>query len=468
MIPALLFALLATADPCVQASPLPPDLASAQAYREVGDAHLAAGEDALAAFAYREALRRTPDPAGKSALTRSLEEACHPGPSAFERGQSKLAAGDLAGAAALFETARETTQEPAAALMEGVVLFQLGREVEARPLFEEAALDPAVEGSARFFLGLIALHRGDRDRARAFFDAARADPSLAQDALTLSELTRADGRLQLSLVAESRFDSNPSLLPAAAVQAGRADVGAQLLGLLLARPFGDSGPYARLSAVGALQASHEELDLAGGSAAAGWRQGAGSTFALGEYAFAGNTLDGAPYLLSHTLLAQGQLALGPWLLGASGHVQSRAFQPADAAPYSGWLERARGYAGRRLGERAVLLVGYRFTRDAVRLPELSYVEHAPWAELRFAFSPRVRLVVEADWAVRLYDGEDPLLGLTRSDHLLEGGLGAELDLTPRFTARLAASGTHQGSDAAAFDYDAVTVSLGLQYTAGFF
>lgn len=465
MIPALLLSLLAAADPCTQAPPLPPDPVAAQAYREVGDLHRANGELSLAMVAYRDALRRAPDDA---ALKEALEALCHPGPTPFEKAQALLARGDRKGALPLLEEARRGEDGEAAALLEGIALYELGEEAQARPLFEAAAQAPALEKSARLFLGLIALHQGERHAALDDFDAAGADPSLAEAAQRLRALTRADGKLQLSLLAESVADSNPALLPTAAVKAGSPDLGGEAVGLLLARPLGASGPYARLSGTASLQAEHSEFNLAGGAGALGWRQGRGDAFARGEYAFAGDALAGEPFVWTHTLLAQGQLAFSGWLVGGSYQAQRRDFQTAASRPYTGWLQQANGYLGKRLGSRVLALLGYRLGRDQVAEPSLSYVEHAPFAELRLFLGERLRLRLGGDWALRLYDAGDADLGLHRTDHALWGRVSAELDLTDALTARLTVAGTHQLSTAADFRYDAATASLGLQYTAGFF
>lgn len=464
MISALLLALLASTDPCAPASPLPPDAATAQVYREIGDGHRQAGELHLAAIAYREALRRAPQDA---ALQRSLEAVCRPSPSAFEQGQAKLQRGDLLGAVPLLEQARREG-DASATLLEGIALFQLGREAQAQPLLAEAAGDPSLRNSAEFFLGLIALHQGDRTRAVALFDSARGDPALTNDALELRNLAQSEGRLHVSLLAQSLYDTNPTLLPTAAVQGGKGDVGFSLAGLLLYQPWGPSGPYARLSTVGTAQVSYSDFNFASGAGSLGWRTGKGGAFALGEYTFSYAALGQSPYLVAHQLFTQGQVAPGRWLLGATYSAQSRSFQTANAQPYSGWLQRAHGYVGYRFGDALLAFTGYRVTRDSVTLPELSYLEHAPWAELRLFLSPRARLVASGDYAWRGYDALDPQLAILRSDRVLEGSAAAELDLDDHFTVRFTAGGSHQRSNVPDFNFDAVTLGLGLQYTAGFF
>ena len=73
MIAPLLALALAAVDPCAPVQPVPPDPATAQAYREVADAELAAGSRDSAAAAYRDALARDPsDEASRAALQRPL------------------------------------------------------------------------------------------------------------------------------------------------------------------------------------------------------------------------------------------------------------------------------------------------------------------------------------------------------------------------------------------------------------
>jgi tetratricopeptide (TPR) repeat protein len=120
---------------------------------------------------------------------------------------------DWRGAAAAFQAARKGDAGPSAALLEGICRHELGEEDEAAALLREAAAYPPHREEAQLYLGLVALRTGSSSEAAALFESASANPALEHAAADLARLARRDGRLVLSVFAESGWDSNVNLAP---------------------------------------------------------------------------------------------------------------------------------------------------------------------------------------------------------------------------------------------------------------
>ncbi len=211
--PALVSLLLTAVDPC-EAVPvdLPPDRATAAAYREVALAEEAADDAQAASIAYREALRR--DPADETSRA-GLASLCgrRAAGRRFDEGVERMRAGDWAAAAAAFAEARAGRADANAALLEGVARLELGEDARATAALAVAAEDPRLRDAARFHQGLLALRAGSATRAvEAFEDAARGGGrSLATLASQLARQARQAGRLLLVASADVARDSNPGL-----------------------------------------------------------------------------------------------------------------------------------------------------------------------------------------------------------------------------------------------------------------
>ncbi len=464
----LLLALaLAAGDPCAPVGPAAgaPDEAAARAYREVADAERRAGATETAALAYREALARDPgDQASRSALDALCRD--RSGAPSFGRGLHAMEAGDLRAAARSFEEARAAGAGAPATLLEGVCLYELGDDAEARQRLTEAREDPAHRETADLYLGLIALREGDGDAAARALDAAGQDPQLAALAAPLSRLARRTGRLVLAAMAASGWDSNAQLAPSGTPidtsNDGQLDVAASAL----YRPLGESGPY--ISGRGLLhqQFRFGDLDAWGLGGAAGWQLGRGRRALWAEYGYEYRTLGGSPFLSGHGLRAGGWAPAGPFTLSASYFLRFESYRGTLYQPFSGAFQNGEVSASALLSPGARLFLGYRLSRDGVDLPQLSFVEHGPRATLRLEVSPRARLLVDGALSWRLYDAVDPQLGLTRADTYLDGAVGLEWELTAHTFLRASVEARQAWSNAAAFTYFRLAPTLGLGWVAG--
>lgn len=463
----LLAAALLATEPCAP-PPAPagaPDPAAGEAYRKVGDDERAAGAVETATIAYREALARDP---GDAAARAALEALCQARDveTPFQRGMARLDAGDLRGAVDAFREARARGPDASASLVEGVALYELGDDAEARARFAEAREDPAHREAADLYLGLVALREGEGAEAARRLDGAAASPEYAFIAAGLRPLAGRTGRLVLALAADTSWDSNAQLAPTGTPVGTSSDGAGGLSASALLRPLGESGPYLR--AAGALhqQLRFGDLDQAGLSGALGWQLGRGARALLAEYAYEDRTLGGAQFLGAHRLLAAGFVPAGPLTLAASYLVRFESYQGAIYQPFSGTLQRAEVSLAAPLGRAARALVAYRLARGAAEVAELSFVEHGPRVELRLEAAPRLRVELQAgvDW--RPYDAFDAALGVTRSDTSLDGAAGVEWDLADRVVLRASLEARRSWSSAPGLNYVRVVPALGIVFVTG--
>ncbi len=463
MIAPLLALALAAVDPCAPVQPVPPDPVTAQAYREVADAELAAGSRDSAAAAYRDALARDPsDEASRAALQRLC--AAH-GPDPFQDGLRRMDAEDLPGAARAFEAAFAADGNASAALLGGIARYELGDDEAAERLLRAAERDPAHREEARFYLGLLALREGDGARASSLLEGAATNPALASPALDLARLARRDGRLIFSLVAESGWDSNVNLGPGGPEgPAAQSDGTAALSASILWRPSGARGPYLRAAGLLHNLAQLDAYDLGGVEAAAGWQLRAGRHGAAAEYEYAHRTLGGDDYLGAHRLLASGWLRRGRAVAAGSYAVRFESFA-GGWSPFSGVLHRAEARATLDATSRLRLGLAYAGGRDDARESVLSYWEHGPRAEVRLLLG-RARLGVDLGLTLRAYDVFDEALGARRRDTYLDGAAFVEVDLADRWTARAGIIGRNARSNVDALAYDKLAPSVAIGYTLG--
>lgn len=464
MIGSLVLALtVAAGDPCAPVSAGPDDPAAAAEYRAVGDAELSLGRRDTAEAAYRAAAARDPaDAASRAALARlCAESASHE--DLFEKGVRRMDDGDLRGAVAAFRDARAAGPDPSAALLEGICHYELGEDAEAEALLAQAERAPAHREEAAFYRGLVALRAGDGSGAVRLFESAASNPALERLARDLARSAREEGRVVMSFVIESGWDSNVNLAPSGDALVARDSDGAVAIGAGLTwRPGRATGPYLR--ATGSL---HEQLtlgayDFGAVDGAGGWQLRHGRWWGLGEYGYGYRTLGGEPFVGAHRLLASGGTTRGRVGLSATvlGRVESYR---GPWSGFSGTLGRAEVRASVALGAAARVALAYGGGRDDTDDDVLSYVDHGPTVELRVLLSRRTRLTFEAGATFRRYDELDVAFGARRDDVLLDGLVAGELELARGWTARLGLLGRQSFSNVAAFDYAKVVPSLGLSY-----
>ncbi len=467
---ALLLALAVQAPPGSCDPPPPaarPDPATADAYREVGDGERAAGSRDTAVAAYRRALAL--DPSNRAARA-GLGAACRTADrdsDHFREGLRLMESGDRRGAVAAFETARTIRPDSSAAYLEGICLYELGDDSAAVPLLREAERDPAHQEGASFFLGLVALRAGEGERAASLFEFAAADPRFASAGADLLRLARRQGRLTLSVLAESGYDTNVLLLPSGRQASGRpGDASAATTVAALARPLGASGPYARAALSYQDQMRLDAYDLLGASGGAGWLVERDGNHLFAEYAYEYTGLGGAPYLSAHRLFAGGRVALGRAALGLTWFGRFESFPQASDAPFSGFRQLAEGEAALRLAPRSSIAIFYRYGRDDARDHALSWQEHGPRAAARIQPWTHVWLVAEAGYHWRAYLGVDPYLGAVRSDTYLDGAVRGEVDLWDRWTLQLSLAAQRAWSNIPDFSYVKIFPTFGIAYTIG--
>ena len=245
MIAPLLALALAAVDPCAPVQPVPPDPVTAQAYREVADAELAA-DHATAPRRRTEtrsrAIPRTRPPAPRCSGSAPRTALIHsrtgsgvwtrrtsPAPRARSRPRSpRTGTPRRRSSAASRATSSATTRRRSGSC--------------ARP-----SENPAHREEARFYLGLLAPARRRRRAGVVAPRGRRHEPRAREPrARFLARLARRDGRLILSLVAESGWDSNVNLGPGGPEgPAAQSDGTAALSASILWRPSGARGPYLR-------------------------------------------------------------------------------------------------------------------------------------------------------------------------------------------------------------------------------
>jgi tetratricopeptide (TPR) repeat protein len=459
----LLALTLAAVDPCAPVEPVAPDPAAARVYRDVGEAELAAGARDSAAAAYREALARDPSDATSRDALRKL--CTVPGPDPYQDGLRRLDAEDLPGAARAFEAAYAADGSTSAALLGGIARYELGEDAQSERLLRLAERDPAHREEARFYLGLLALRAGDGERAVSLLEGAATNPALASPASDLARLASRDGRVILSLLAESGWDSNVNLGPGGPLgPAAQSDGMSGLSASILWRPTGTRGPYLRAGGLLHNLTQLDAYDLTGAEAAAGWQLRAGRQGATAEYEYAHRTLGGDDYLGTHRLLASAWLRRGRALATASYAMRFEDFA-GDWSPFSGVLHRAEARAAFDATPRLRLGLAYAAARDATREPVLSYWEHGPRAEGRLLLG-RTRLGVDLGVTLRAYDAYDAALGARRSDTYLDGAAFVEVDVAARWTARAGVVGRRAVSNVDALAYDKLAPSVAIGYTLG--
>ena len=466
MIGAIVLLMLGAADPCAPVKALAKaDPEAAAAYRQVGDAERARGARDTAIVAYRSAAERDP---GDEASRRALAQLCSPvtvvpGENGFQQGLRLMDAGDLRGAVASFRQARTSEPNPSTALLEAVCLYQLHEDREAEPLLREAESAPVHRDAARFYRGLIALRSGDAREASALLDAAATNPGFGPLASDLARMARRDGRLVLSFLAESGWDSNVALLPNGSPQSA-SDGGATLSAMGLFRPIGDDGPYLRAVGQYHWQAQLGSYDFGAVAGAVGWHLAGADRGLIGEYGYDYQALGGSNFLSAHRFLASGYFSPGALTFSATYFARFESYYSVWS-PFSGTVHRVEGRAAVALGA-ARLGLTYRLARDVTDRSDLSWLEHGPRADLRVAVSRRARLGLDAGLSFRAYDSPAAAALASRSDTYLDGAALFEYDLANRWTVRASLEVRDALSNAPAFAYARFVPTVGLAYVLG--
>jgi Flp pilus assembly protein TadD len=454
------------ADPCAPVPALAPDLAAAREYRAVGDAELSRGARRTAAAAYRAAAARDPgDGVSRAALARLCAE--RPLADPFAEGVAAMEAGDSRAALQAFRAARGAAPpSPSSALLEGICHYDLGEDAEAEALLRIAETAPAHRDAARLHLGLLRLRAGDGGGAAALFDAAGNGPGLSRVAGDLARLARREGRLVLSVLAESGWDSNVTLAPSEAVPGPEGDGAYGVTAAALWRPRGPSGPYLRGSAGLTEQLSLGAYDFGAFDAAAGWQARLRSLTLLAEYDLGARTLGDDPFLTAQRLLASAILVRRGSSLSATYSARFEDYARAYR-DYSGVLHRGELRLSFPIARALRGAVSYGAARDLARAADLSYLEHGPRAELRLAVGRSLRLGVEVAASFRRHDEASAAGAPVRADELYDAAALAELDLGAHLTLRAGIQGRVARSSLDAFAYDKVVPSLGLLWMAGY-
>lgn len=392
----------------------------------------------------------------------------HAGPEEpFERGLRLMRAGDRRAAAAAFAEARGDGGG-AAALLEGICLYELGEDSRADASLAVAERSAEHREAAEFYRGLVALRAGRSDDAARLLERASTDPELGQTALGLARLARRGGRLGLSIFAESGWDSNVDLTPdASRVRSGTGDADTGITAVGRFSPLGESGPFLRATAQLREQARYDVLDLRGGGVAAGWQAGRGARYLLAEGGYDRQDLGGAPYLTAPRALGAARVPLSTETsLGATYLARWESFHTEIAAPYGGLRQLGEVDLTLLLGGRGSATLAWRGVRDGAREPALASFEQGPRVGLRLELGPRARAGLDASLAWRTYDALDPGLRAVRADTALAAGATLELDLADRWSLRLGVAGRKELSNVPELSWTKLAPSLGIAYTVG--
>ena len=462
------FLLAAAAGMCEPPRPAAAaDPETAAAYLEVGDAELQAGALDTAAVAYSEALRLDP---GSERARGAYHSAClaqHRDQLLVE-GRRLLDAGDRAAAIAILEELRAGRGDAAAALLEGIALYEDGSDEAARLPLAEAAQSEATAARAQYFLGLIELRDGSGVEAARLFDrvAAAEGGSLVERAEVLRETALRSGRAVVSVLAESGYDSNVAYAPDVRPATGDGGAGGGLFGQL--RPFGLSGPYLRANAFvrQQFQARDRNLGVFGGQA--GWRLGRGETYAFGDYGYELTTLGGSPYLSAHRFRAGARWQrFGRWAVAGVYALRLGAYQTPDSSDFSGVLHSLSPEISYRFPLGSSITAGYDVLRDSAQLAETSFWEQGPRAGFSLVVLPRLRASLEAGLRFRSHDGPAPGALAARTDQVRYASATAEQDFG-RLTLRLALGARTSSSSDPGASWSRFTATLGVSYTLGLF
>lgn len=441
----LVAALLAEPGLCGPVTPLAtPDPAAAALYVEVAEAEQAAGDTETALTAWREVLRRDPRNARARAALKTLCQG---------------------------DTASEAAEAAAAALLSGLSLFERGEDAAAAAAFREALEEPELVDTASFFLGVLALREGRASEAGMYFDAAAAssDEALARRAGELRLQAAREGRVALTVRLGSEYDSNVDLAPdGTRRQAGSADGVRMGLAELRLRPWGQQGPYARVSGHYRGHLMFQEFDLAGAGGALGWAHVGPVLQLSAEYGLDSLALGGAPYLLAHRLQGAVRAPLGPVVVEGSAAVRREDFLESAYTGYSGWRSTARLDVEWSPTESLTVSAGW--SGGLLRTYDLAlgFLEHGPRAGLRLSPRPGLRVLGELGYSLRGYQHFDNPLGARREDGSLDAGAVLEWDVARSWSVQASVGWRGASSNIPELAYGRFTGGLALVWSRGLY
>ncbi|AKI99394.1 hypothetical protein ATI61_109403 [Archangium gephyra] len=441
----LVAALLAEPGLCGPVTPLaPPDPAAAAPYVEVAEAEQAAGDTETALVAWREVLRRDPRNARARAALKTL---CR---------------GDLAG---------EEAEAAAASLLSGLSLFERGEDAAAAVAFREALTEPELVDTASFFLGVLALREGRADEAGTFLDAAAtsSDEGLARRAGELRQRAAREGRVSFSGRLGGEYDSNVDLAPdGTRLQGGNADGVSTALAELSVRPWGQRGPYARVSGNYRGHLRFPGFDLAGAGGALGWAHLGPALQGTVEYGLDYLALGGAPYLLAHRLRGAARVPVGPVVLEGSAAVRREDFLVTAFEGYSGWRGTARLDAEWSLTQSLTVSAGWYGGLLRTYDLALGFLEHGPRAGLSLELGPGLRMLGELGYSLRGYQNFDNPLGARREDGYLDASAVLEWDVARHWSVQASVGWRGASSNVPELAYGRFTGGLALVWSRGLF
>ncbi|HEX5753056.1 MAG TPA: tetratricopeptide repeat protein [Archangium sp.] len=441
----LVAALLAEPGLCGPVTPLsPPDPAAAAPYVEVAEAEQAAGDTETALVAWREVLRRDPRNARARAALKTL---CR---------------GDWA---------EEQAEAAAASLLSGLSHFERGEDAAAAAAFHEALAEPELVDTASFFLGVLALREGRTDEAGTFFDAAATSPDegLARRAGELRLRAAREGRVSFSGRLGGEYDSNVDLAPDGTLrQGGSGDGVSTALAELSVRPWGQRGPYARVSGNYRGHLRFPGFDLAGAGGALGQAHLGPVLQGTVEYGLDYLALGGAPYLLAHRLRGAARVPVGPVVLEGSAAVRREDFLVTAYEGYSGWRGTMRLDAEWSPTESLTLSAGW--CGGLLRTYDLAlgYVEHGPRAGLSLGLGPGLRMLGEVGYSPRGYQNFDNPLGARREDGILDASAVLEWDVSRHWSVQASMGWRGASSNVPELSYGRFTGGLALVWSRGLF
>ncbi|KFA94735.1 hypothetical protein [Archangium violaceum] len=442
----LVAALLAEPGLCGPVTPLAsPDPAAAAPYVEVAEAEQAAGDTETALIAWREVLRREPRHARARAALK------------------KLCQGN---------TAAEAEAEAAAAsLLSGLSLLERGEDVAAAAAFREALTEQELVDTASFFLGVLALREGRADDAGTFFDAAAtsSDEGLARRAGALRLRAAREGRVSLTGRLGGEYDSNVDLAPdGTRRQGGSGDGVSTALAELSVRPWGQRGPYARVSGNYRGHLRFPGFDLAGAGGALGWAHLGPVLQGTVEYGLDYLALGGTPYLLAHRLRGAARVPVGPVVMEGSAAVRREDFLVTAFEGYSGWRGMARLDAEWSPTESLTLSAGW--SGGVLRAYDLAlgFFEHGPRAGLSLDLNPGLRVLGEVGYSLRGYQNFDNPLGARREDGYLDASAVLEWDVARHWSMQASVGWRGASSNVPELAYGRFTGGLALVWSRGLF
>jgi tetratricopeptide (TPR) repeat protein len=461
-----LAAVLTAAVPCPPAGDTPPDREAAEAYVAVAELELTRGARDTARAALCAALEANPgDPRALALLAATDEDDVSP---PLEAALASMKQGRWREA---LEAARAPAlvNEPAARLVEGLCLLELGELDAARAALLRAREAPEQRALVDLYLGLVAFQRGDTAEAASRLDGVTLsdDDRLQRVVGDLQRLSRVDGRFTVLAGVFPGFDSNVDATPTGstyAVSAAAPDL--SVFGVLWARPFGRSGPFARVRAQHRALFRVTDFTATVLEASGGWNH-VTRTFRLrGEYDFEALWLAGANYRLLHAAQLSAERYWRTVTLSALWSGRRQDFLSADLSPFSGWQHTGFMQLGWAPNLSFNAWLGWTYLHDLPVASQLNFIETGPRLGLEVRPLDRLRLALLVTPTLRQYLSYDAVLGEQRRDLRLEGQLVVTLQLLEVLALQAAAGGLVARSTVDLFSFERFTASLGLVFSFG--